>query len=58
MNHNRTEARHPITGEIEMADYLDDYFGPNEHGVRFDDGRIYTQAYLERVQRLINDNKK
>jgi 3'-phosphoadenosine 5'-phosphosulfate sulfotransferase (PAPS reductase)/FAD synthetase len=52
MSHNRAEARHPITGEIEQADYLDDYFGPNENGVRFDDGRIYTQAYLERVERL------
>jgi hypothetical protein len=52
MSHNRTEARHPITGEIEQADYLDDYFGPHEHGVRFDDGRIYTQAYLERVERM------
>jgi hypothetical protein len=55
MNNHRTEARHPITGEIEQADYLDDYFGPNEHGVRFDDGRIYTQAYLERVERMMGE---
>jgi hypothetical protein len=58
MSSYRAEARHPITGKIEQADYLDDYFGPREYGVRFDDGRIYTQDYLARVERLINDNKK
>jgi len=38
-------ARHPITGKIAMADYLDDSFGHHIYGIRFPgDETIYRCA--------------
>jgi hypothetical protein len=38
-------ARHPITGKIAMADYLDDSFGHHIYGVRFPgDETIYRRT--------------
>jgi hypothetical protein len=35
-------TKHPITGAIEMADWLDDHDGKHRYGVRFpSDGKIY-----------------
>ena len=35
-------TRHPVTGAIEMADWLDDHDGKHRYGVRFpSDGKIY-----------------
>jgi len=34
-------AIHPKTGEIEQAEWLDDYYGRHRYGVRFADGRVY-----------------
>jgi len=35
MSNFRSEAVNPATGEVQMAEYLDDYFGPHQYGVRF-----------------------
>ena len=35
MSSYRAEAVNPATGEVQMAEFLDDYFGPREYGVRF-----------------------
>ena len=38
-------ARHPITGEIRVADWLDDSFGHHIYGVRFHgEEEIYASA--------------
>jgi len=34
-------AKNPETGEVEQAEFLDDYYGRHEYGVRFEDGGIY-----------------
>jgi hypothetical protein len=35
MSNFRSEALNPATGEVQMAEFLNDYFGPREYGVRF-----------------------
>jgi hypothetical protein len=43
-------ARHPITGKIEMADWLDDSFGHHIYGVRFPgDETIYRSTQCNEV---------
>lgn len=34
-------AINPVTGVIEQAEFLDDYFGWHRYGVRFSDGKVY-----------------
>lgn len=36
-------AIHPVTGKIEEAFWIDDYFGPHRYGVRFSDGRVFPE---------------
>ncbi len=35
MSNYRRMTKHPITGEFEWADWLDDYYGPSRYGVTF-----------------------
>ena len=35
MSNFRRIAINPCTGEAQEAEYLDDYFGPHQYGVRF-----------------------
>lgn len=35
MSNYRATAIHPVTGKLEIADFLDDYFGHHKYGVRF-----------------------
>jgi hypothetical protein len=37
-------TRHPVTGEFQDADWLDNYFGRWAYGVRFPDGRVFRAA--------------
>lgn len=39
-NYNRY-TKHPITGNIERAEWLDDHFGAHEYGVRFASGEVF-----------------
>lgn len=32
---------HPDTGRIELATWIDDYFGSHHYGVKFPDGQIF-----------------
>lgn len=41
------DTRHPITGEIEPALWIDDYFGRHRYGVMFLDGRIFREDEIE-----------
>jgi hypothetical protein len=34
-------TQHPITGKIEVAEWLDDYFGSHKYGIKFPDGKIF-----------------
>lgn len=38
-------TRNPLTGQEEMAEWLDNYFG-HKSGVRFSDGSIINEDYL------------
>lgn len=42
MSNYRAPARHPVTGNVELAEWIDDHFGRHQYGVRFADGSIYT----------------
>jgi len=45
MSNYQALARHPFTGKIEMADWLDDSFGHHIYGVRFPgDATIYRHT--------------
>lgn len=37
----------PASGRVEMAEWLDDYYGPNRYGVRFPDGAIYPEEEVK-----------
>ena len=37
-------TKHPKTGEFLQAEWLDDYFGPHEYGVRFPDGKVFRAS--------------
>lgn len=41
MSNYIAEAIHPVTGKVEKATFLDDYFGRHQYGVQFDDGTVY-----------------
>lgn len=40
-------TRHPITGNVETANWLDDYFGKHVYGVRFEDGRVFNESEIK-----------
>lgn len=41
MSNYRAPAFNPVTKRVENADYIDNYFGRHDYGVRFDDGKVY-----------------
>lgn len=44
-------TKHPQTGEYEVAEWRDDYFGQHIYGVEFpSDGKIYPADLVERKQ--------
>ena len=50
MSNYHALARHPITGEIRVADWLDDSFGHHIYGVRFPgDKAIYRRMHCIEV---------
>lgn len=42
-------TKNPKTGRFEEAEWLDNYYGPHQYGVRFPDGTVYpeTSQYWE-----------
>lgn len=49
------KTKHPETGKIEEAEWLDDYFGSHKYVVRFPDGKVYYAWEIEE-DNLINNN--
>ena len=41
------KTKHPVTGRIQQADWIDDYFGPHEYGIKFPDGKVFTQKEVK-----------
>ncbi len=41
------KTKHPLTGKIEEASWIDNYFGLHKYGVGFSDGGIYNADSLE-----------
>ena len=41
MSNYHADARHPETGETELAMWLDDYYGRHRYGVKFKDGKVF-----------------
>lgn len=39
-------TKHPETGQMETAQWLDDYFGWHRYGVRFPDGKVFREAEI------------
>ena len=62
MSNYSAPTKHPITGEIKMADWLDDSFGHHVYGVRFhgeeeiylgkDCAEISPDEMLEEIERM------
>ena len=44
------KAKHPETGEVEPAFFIDDYYGKHEYGVKFKDGQVYPIARIVSVE--------
>lgn len=47
MSNFKKWTRHPETGAWEIADWLDDFYGPHEYAVRFSDGKTFRPKGLE-----------
>lgn len=43
-------TRHPETGRMEQALWIDDHFGRHRYGVRFQDGKVYPADAISEVE--------
>jgi hypothetical protein len=51
MSNFKQMTNHPITGNLEFATWMDDYFGRHRYGVKFpSDGKVYEIAKFEKVE--------
>jgi hypothetical protein len=46
MSNYTAKARNPKTGNVEDAEFLDDFYGKHIYGVRFSDGCVYVESEL------------
>jgi len=46
MSNFTSDAINPETGEVETAEFLDDYYGKHRYGVRFADGKTYPETLI------------
>lgn len=64
MSNFRKIKRHPVTGRLKIAVYMDNYFGTREYGIKFDgEDKVYTEdeaaKAIEAAKKvLINDTPK
>lgn len=42
----------PASGRVEMAEWLDNHYGPNCYGVRFQDGTVYPEEVVKQPLQL------
>jgi len=55
MSNFRKLTRHPKTDKLEVAEWLDDYFGHYHYGVRFPSDRIvYTEEEVKEIKARSN----
>jgi len=47
MSNYSQKAKHPETGKWEIADYLDDYYGKHQYGVKFSDGQVFPEEEIK-----------
>jgi hypothetical protein len=47
MSNYYSMAKHPDTGIEEMAEFLDDYYGKHNYGVRFSDGKVFPEIQCQ-----------
>ena len=47
MSSYQKQTQHPLTGAIENASWLDDYFGKHRYGVEFSDGKVFRADEYE-----------
>jgi hypothetical protein len=47
MSNYKRLSKHPLTGEWEEADWIDNWFGPRQYGVRFSDGSFHKPEEVE-----------
>lgn len=57
MSNYTQPTKHPETGEILAAEWIDDYFGRHKYGVRFPDGKIFDARQIESPKRTADVNK-
>jgi hypothetical protein len=43
----------PKTGNEEMADWIDDYFDKHVYGIKFADGEVYKEEFLEGLDKYL-----
>lgn len=51
MSSYKRDTLNPATGKIEEAEWLDDYFGHYNYGVRFSDGKVYHPEEIKRAEK-------
>lgn len=57
MSHFTKPTLHPVTGKLEIAEWLDDYFGRHQYGVRFADGSVVHEDVVRetREDKVVDD---
>lgn len=41
-------AINPKTGEVELAEFMDNYYGRHRYGIKFSDGSVYPETEVKR----------
>lgn len=49
MSNFQQMTKHPETGEMQMAEWLDDHFGRHRYAVRFPDGKVFRESEIEAI---------
>lgn len=52
MSHFSDYARHPKTGKIELANFIDDFFGKHRYGVRFPSDNTTYDPDVHNIERV------
>ena len=50
-----SKAKNPKTEKIEDAQFLDNYYGSREYGVRFGDGNVFSISEIEKIKEVARE---